>query len=115
MIGRRQRDFVKDRPQVFVVLHDFKSSRERVLNVLHHPEAASFIEMEIQRLTNCRFARDDLHLQALTDREEAQRLFWRRSLNTARAFDPFSSWSESLDELLNFGAEMLFPLWLGWT
>ena len=47
------------------------------MNVLHHPEAAPFIEMEIQRLTNRRFARDDLHLQTVTDVEEAQRFFGR--------------------------------------
>ena len=47
MMGRWQRDLVKDCAQVFVVLHDLESSRERVLNVLHHPEATSLIEVEI--------------------------------------------------------------------
>src|SRR5207249_3215182 len=97
MIGRRQRGFVKNCAQVLVVLHDLESSRKRVLDVLHHPEAASFIEMEIQRLTNRRFARDDLHLQTVTDVEEAQRFFGRGSLTTARTFDSFPARLESFD------------------
>ena len=98
-----------------LVLHDFESSRKWILNVLHHPEAAPFIEMEIQRLTNRRFARDDLHLQTVTDVEEAQRFFGRGSLTTARTFDSFPARFESFDEPLYFRGEVLFLFRLGWT
>ena len=36
------------------------------------PEIEKFVEMEIQRLTDCRFAGDDFHLKAVSQRKETQ-------------------------------------------
>jgi hypothetical protein len=93
--------------QVFVILHNFETSRKRILNVLHYHPAA-LIEMQIRAAVDCGFAGNHFHLQSLSDREMSQRFFRGWWLNATGAIDAFAGWSEGLDEFFDFWSEGLF-------
>jgi hypothetical protein len=95
-------------PQMLVILDDLQPGGKGVLDVLHDPETAAFVEMKIQRLANHGFTGNNVHLQTISDGEVSQRLFRGRSRRVTGSIDAFPSWSEGFDEFLNFRTERPF-------
>ena len=78
MIRRRRGHAVVAGAEVLVVRGDGESGGKRILQVLHDPQASAIVEVQIDRLPDHRFRRDQLHRQPGEWPERAKRLIRRR-------------------------------------
>ncbi len=63
MIWRRFRDMVVDISPIFITADNLETGGMWVLAVLDHPQPATFIEFQVQRLGNLWFAEHDVDPQ----------------------------------------------------
>ena len=75
VMRRWRRNLVENCSQISVVLDDLQSGGKGILQVLNHPQPPALVEVEVQRLTDDRFAGDCGHLQSLHHLEMSKRLF----------------------------------------
>src|SRR5262249_55226116 len=74
MVRRRWRNLVELRPDVAVILDNLEPGREWVLDVIHDPHAAAFVEADVQRLPHFGLGRDQVDRQVVLRFEFLQRL-----------------------------------------
>ena len=78
MIRRRRRHAVVAGAEVLVVRGDGESRGKWILQVLHDPQASAIVEVQVDRLADHRFRRDQLHRQPGECLERAKRPIRRR-------------------------------------
>lgn len=103
VMRRGGRDFVEHGAEILIVFHDLEAGGERVLEILHDPEAAAFVEVHVQRLAHGGFAGSEGHLEAGEDLKIGERLLGRGAGNGLVA--KRAAGFEALDEVFEGGVE----------
>ena len=75
---RRLRDAIIFRAEILIHAHCCQPGGIRILQILHNPHAAAFIEAHRDRLANVRFTRDQLHFEAIGNAHSSKRFLRRR-------------------------------------